>query len=81
LEVTVHTGGGVLDVANQKGKSELKTTPVKIDVRLARKAKTIAEDKGIPLSDYLSSIIQGQIDRDWGKVLKKIVEVEEGGAK
>ncbi len=46
-----------------------------------RKAKTIAEDKGIPLSDYLSGIIQGQIDRDWGKVLKKIVQVEEGDGK
>ncbi len=77
----MQTGGGVLDVAKQKGKSELKTTPVKIDVRLARKAKTIAEDKGIPLSDYLSGIIQGQIDRDWGKVLKKIVQVEEGDGK
>lgn len=74
----MQAGGGVLDVAKQRGKSELKTTPVKIDVRLARKAKTIAEDKGIPLSEYLSGIIQGSIDRDWAKVLKKIAQVEEG---
>jgi hypothetical protein len=70
------TGGGVLNVAKQRGRSELKTTPVKIDSRLARKAKTISEDKGIPLSDYLSAIIESPIERDWGKVLKKIVQVE-----
>lgn len=49
----------------------------KIDTRLARKAKTIAEDKGISLSDYLSGITRGQIDRDWGKVLKKLAQIEE----
>lgn len=72
-------GGGVLEVAKQKGKAELKTTPVKVDTRLVRKAKTIAEDKGLSLSDYLSEILQGPIDRDWGKILKKIAQVEEGG--
>jgi hypothetical protein len=66
-------------VAKRKGKPELKTTPVKIDTRLARKAKTIADDKGISLSDYLSEILRGPIERDWGKILKKLAEIEEEG--
>jgi hypothetical protein len=69
---------GVLVVAKEK-KAPLKTTPVKIDTGLVRKAKTIAEDKGVDLSDYLSGVVRGAIDRDWTKVLKKIVEAAEGG--
>ena len=57
----------------------LKTTPVQIETGLVRKARTIAEDKGIDLSEYLSGIIRGGIARDWAKVLKKIVEAEEEG--
>ena len=71
------TGGGVLAVAKKKTASEMKTTPVKIDTGLVRKAKTIAEDKGLSLSDYLSETIRGPIERDWTKVLKKIVESEQ----
>ena len=58
-------------------KPTLKTTPVKIETGLVRKAKTIAEDKGIDLSDYLSGIVRGSIERDWTKVLKKIVESDQ----
>lgn len=58
-------------------KSEPKLSVVKIDATLARKAKTIAEDKGIPLSTYLSGGIEAMVARDWPKVLKKLVE--EGG--
>jgi len=63
--------------------ARLKTTPVKIDTGLVRKARTIAEDKGIDLSEYLSAIVKGQIERDWTKVLRKIVEreQEEGGGR
>ena len=68
---------GVLDVAKKKEGAGLKTTPVKIETGLARKARTIAEDKGIDLSDYLSGLIRGAIDRDWTKILKKIAESEE----
>jgi hypothetical protein len=69
------TGAAVM----AKKKSPLKTTPVKIDTGLVRKAKTIAEDKGIDLSAYLSEVVRGAIERDWAKVLKKIVESETGG--
>jgi hypothetical protein len=56
-----------------------KTTPVKIETGLVRKARTIAEDKGIDLSEYLSGIIRVGIARDWTRVLKKIVEAQEEG--
>jgi hypothetical protein len=55
-----------------------KTTPVKVDVGLVRKAKRIAEDKEMDLSEYVSGLLRGAIERDWKKILRKIVE-EEGG--
>jgi hypothetical protein len=67
---------GVLDVATKKEGSGLRTTPVKIETALARKARTIAEDKGVDLSEYVSGLIRGAIDRDWTKILKKIAESE-----
>jgi hypothetical protein len=70
---------GVMAVAKEK-KSPLKTTPVRIDTGLVRKAKTIAEDKGIDLSDYISGVIRGPIERDWTKILKKIVDSEGAGS-
>jgi hypothetical protein len=33
----------------------------------------------VSLSDYLSGIIRGPIDRDWGRILKKIAQLEEEG--
>jgi hypothetical protein len=63
---------GALAVA--KKKTDLKLTAVKIDAALARKAKTIAEDRGIPLSTYLSGAIETAITKDWPKILKKLVE-------
>jgi hypothetical protein len=71
-------GGGVLEVAKRSGKVECRTTPVEIDTRLARKARTIAEDKGISVTNYLSGINQGHVERDWTKILKKIAQFEEG---
>jgi hypothetical protein len=72
---------GVFDVAKGKDGPAFKTTPVKIETALVRKAKTIAEDKGIDLSDYLSGLIRGSIERDWTKILRKIAnaDLEEGG--
>jgi hypothetical protein len=68
-------------VAKNKSESGLKTTPVKIDTGLVRKAKTIAEDKGVDLSEYVSGLIRGAIARDWDKILKRVVEAEEGSGK
>lgn len=66
-------GAGTLAMAKDK-----KTTPVKIETGLVRKAQTIAKDKGIDLSEYLSEAVRGAIERDWRKILKKIVEAEGG---
>jgi hypothetical protein len=62
-----------------KKKTELKLSAVKIEAALARKAKAIADDRGEPLSTYLSRAVEGAIAKDWPKILKKIVEAEEGG--
>ena len=70
-------GVGAVVVAKKKDGSALKTATVKIDSGLARKARTIADDKGIDLSAYLSGIIRGVIERDWTVILKKIAESEE----
>jgi hypothetical protein len=63
-------------LALAKKKTELKLTAVKIDATLARKAKTIAEDRGVPLSTYLSDAVEAAITKDWPKILKKLVEGE-----
>jgi len=75
--VTMIGIAGVPSVAKKKEGSGFKTTPVKIETALVRKARTIAEDKGVDLSDYLSGLIRGSIDRDWTKILKRIAESEE----
>jgi hypothetical protein len=75
-EVTMSASAGVLDVAKKKDGAGFRTTPVKIETGLVRKARTIADDKGVDLSEYLSGLIRGAIDRDWTKILKKIAESE-----
>ncbi len=59
-------------------KRELKLTAVKVDATLARKAKTIAEDRGIPLSTDMSGAVEAAVTKDWPKVLKKLVEEGSG---
>jgi hypothetical protein len=71
-------GPGASTVGRKKSGLGPKTTSVKIDTRLIRKAKTIAEDKGLDLAEYLSDAVRVAVDRDWTKVLKKIVEAEGG---
>jgi hypothetical protein len=68
---------GARAVAKKK-QGPQRTTPVKIDTGLVRKARTIAEDKGIDLSEYLSETLRGPLEKDWMRVLKKIVEEREG---
>lgn len=59
-----------------KKKAELKLSVVKVDAALARKARTIADDRGLPLSTYLSGAIEAAVAKDWPKILKKLVEAE-----
>jgi hypothetical protein len=79
--VTVSAPVEGIVVAKEASGSARRTTPVKIETGLVRKAKTIAEEKGVDLSDYLSGVIRAPIERDWTRILKKIVEAEEGDRK
>lgn len=50
------------------------TVPVKIDRVLARKARVVASDRGVSLSDYVSECLRGAVERDWGKIVRRIGE-------
>jgi hypothetical protein len=52
---------------------------VRIERGLLRKAKLIADDRGVDLSDYLTTILKPAVARDWAKFAKKMIEEEEGG--
>jgi hypothetical protein len=55
-------------------KTGLRTSVVKIDSDLAKKAKLISADNGVSMSTYLSDVIRTAVDRDWPRVLKKLAE-------
>jgi hypothetical protein len=73
------SASGAITVARQKEGAGSKTAPVKMESSLVRKARAIADDKGVDLSAYVSGIVRPVIERDWSKVLKKIVESDESG--
>lgn len=45
---------------------------VKIDRRLATKAKVIADTRGISAAEYLSELLRPLIERDWPRAMKKL---------
>jgi hypothetical protein len=55
-------------------KSPRKTAAVRIDAGVAMKAKIAAEHQGLDLSDYLTALLKSQVDRDWAKARKAIME-------
>ena len=59
-------------------KGERKTLPVRIDSHLVRKARYIARDRGVPLSDYVTDVLKHAVDRDWSKILRRLANEEEG---
>ena len=61
-----------------KGMPDLKLGVVKIETTLIHKAKIIANDRGVPLSTYLSGAVAAAITKDWPKILKKMVQDEQG---
>lgn len=64
---------GTVAVAKKKSApAERKTKTVKLDAILARKAKTVCEDSGVDVSDYLSDLVRQTVERDWARVMKKI---------
>jgi hypothetical protein len=52
------------------------TVPVKMDRALAAKAKIVASDRGVDTAAYISESLRPIVERDWGKIVKRI---EEGG--
>lgn len=58
-------------------KKPMKLSVVKVEATLAHKARIIADNKGVPLSTYVSSALGAAVARDWPKVLRKLVD--EGG--
>ncbi len=60
-------------------KSGRKTIAVRIDAPIGKKAQTVADDRGIPVSEYLSELLRGAVDRDWLKIVKRAADAEGGG--
>lgn len=49
---------------------------VRIDTELANKARMIALRKGIPLSEYLTTLLGTPIDRDYRTILEEMALAE-----
>jgi hypothetical protein len=54
------------------GSGEPPTKAVKIDRALAGKAEMIARDKGVDLASYISDTLRASVERDWGKLVRKV---------
>jgi hypothetical protein len=54
-----------------KKRSDMKLSVVKIETTLAHRAKTIADDRGIPVSTYLSELIRAGVARDMAKITSR----------
>jgi hypothetical protein len=53
-----------------------RTSAIKVDTGIVRKARTIAEDKGIDLSEYVSDVLRVAIARDWDRIMRRVMEQE-----
>lgn len=49
-------------------------TPVRIDSEIVSKARYLAARRDVALSDYLSDILRGPVDREFAKAAKDIME-------
>jgi hypothetical protein len=56
----------------KSARAEPPTKAVKIDRALAAKAQMIAADKGVPLADYISEMLRGAVEKDWGRMVKRV---------
>lgn len=71
-------------MANKKGRPRNPAgagTQVRIDADLAAKAKMVATDQGKTLAAYLSELLRPGIDRDFGRIVKRVAEAGEGGGR
>jgi hypothetical protein len=60
---------------------ELKLSTVKIETTVLRKAKTVADRLGLPVSTYLSKMIEAGVERDLDTIYKRLLkrDKEKGG--
>jgi hypothetical protein len=47
-----------------------------MDAPIVKKAQTVADDRGIPVSEYLSELVRGSVERDWLKIVKRAADAE-----
>lgn len=59
-------------------KSGRKTMAVKMDAPVVKKAQTVADDRGIPVSEYLSDLVRSMVERDWLRIVKRAADAESG---
>lgn len=63
---------GMESVLAPRKRSGRQTTAVRIDSVVAKKAKTIADDRGVDLSEVLTEFLRVPVDREWAKIIKRI---------
>jgi hypothetical protein len=54
---------------------------VRIDPELYNKARVVALRRGLKFGEYLDSLIETPVNRDYQRVLKELVSEAEGGRK
>ncbi len=57
-------------------KSENKTQAVRIDASVAMKAARVAEDRGVPLSQFLTELVKDRVEREWLKIVQRAADLE-----
>jgi len=68
---------GTMIMAKKKSGGGRKTLPVRIDAHVVRRAQNVAKDRGVPLSDYVTEILKAAVERDWNKILRRLVSEED----
>jgi len=60
-------------------KSGRSTKPVRVESSIAAKAEKIAIDRGVDVSEYVSEVLRGPVERDWLRLVKRAADAESGG--
>ena len=47
--------------------------------RWSRRAQTVADDRGIHLSEYLTEMVRDRVEREWLRIVKRTADAESGG--
>jgi hypothetical protein len=66
---------GAQVMASKKGRPKrpsVETIPVRLEASLARKAKYLAAEKGITITEILDEYLRGPLDRDFAKAAKNV---------